>query len=139
MDELQAILNLKAQAREELRRAEEKLRALEVVESMIRESKQPSSTIPVQPKMFSGVKQEEAILHALRLAGRKLTAGEIAQALERGGFKFDTDDPSNSIYATMKKNQKGLYAIEKIGKRTYFGLVEPPKSVKVEAHDDVRQ
>lgn len=58
----------------------------------------------------------------MRLAGRKLTAGEIADALNRGGFKFETDDPANSVYATMKKNQKGLYAVEKIGKRTYFGL-----------------
>ena len=124
MDELQTILGLKEQVSEDIRRAESKLKALETVEKMIRESKQPGALIPIQPKLYASMKQNEAICDVLKTAARKMTAREVAEALQRGGFKFKTDDPSNSVYATMKTNEKGFYASEKVGGRTMFGLAE---------------
>lgn len=124
MDELQTILGLKAQVGEDIRRAEAKLKALDLVEKMIRESKQPGAVIPIQPKLYASMKQDEAISDVLKTAGRKLTAREVAEALQRGGFKFKTDNPSNSVYATMKGNEKGFYTSEKVGGRTMFGLAE---------------
>ncbi|MGH9425183.1 MAG: hypothetical protein ACRD2L_02600 [Terriglobia bacterium] len=131
MDELQTILALKSQVQDDIRKLQDKLRALEVVEKMIRDSKQPGAIVPVAPKTYSDMKQDDAIRHALKAAGRKLTATEIADALRRGGFKFESANPSNSIFATMKKNAKRLYASEKFGKRTVFGLAE--ESQKAEA------
>jgi hypothetical protein len=124
MDELQTILALKSQVQDDMRKLQDKLRALEVVEKMIRDSKQPGAIVPIPPKTYPDMKQDDAIRHALRTAGRKLTATEIADALQRGSFKFQSENPSNSIFATMKKNAKGLYVSEKLGKRTVFGLAE---------------
>jgi len=124
MDELQTILALKIQVQDDVKRLQDKLKALEVVEKMIRDSKQPGSVIPVPAKTYSDVKQDDAICHVLKRAGRRLAASEIADALQRGGFKFESDNPPNSVYATMKKNAKRLYVWEKFGKRTLFGLAE---------------
>jgi hypothetical protein len=124
MDELQTILALKAQVTEDIRKSEAKLRALEIVEKMIRESKETLAVISIQPKLYANMKQDEAICGVLKTAGRKLTAREVAEALQRGGFKFKTDKPDNSVYATMNTNEKGLYSSEKVGSRRVFGLAE---------------
>jgi hypothetical protein len=55
MDELQLIVRLKAQAKEELRKVEEKLHAIDFVGDMIRGSKGTGSPVPVHPRMFSGL------------------------------------------------------------------------------------
>ena len=131
MDELQTILALKGQVTEDIRKSEAKLKALEIVEKMIRESKEPSAVISIQPKLYANMKQDEAICDVLRSAGRKLTAREVAEALQRGGFKFKTDEPSNSVFATMNVNEKGLYSSEKVGSRRMFGLAESAESTKI--------
>jgi hypothetical protein len=124
MDELQTILGLKAQVSEDIRRAESKLRALEIVEKMIRDSKQPGAVIPIQPKLYASMRQDDAIRDVLKTAAHKLTAREVAEALQRGGFKFKTDNPTNSLFATMNTNRKGLYTSEKVGSQRVFGLAE---------------
>lgn len=131
MDELQTIIALKVQVHDDIRKLEDKLKALEVVEKMVRDSKQPGSVVPVVPKAYSNMKQDKAICHVLRNTSRKLGSDEVADALQRGGFKFTSKKPANSIYVTMKKNAKGLYVSEKKGKRTVFGLSE--EEIKVEA------
>ncbi len=121
MHELQTIIRLKSQVSDEIEKARAKLKALEVVEKMIRDSK-ASNVITIQPKAYSNMKQEPALKLVLEAAGKKLSASEIAERMKQGGFKFRSGNPSNSLYVTMKKNAKGLYVSEKDGKRTVFGL-----------------
>jgi len=122
MSELTRILDLKAQAQIELKQAQEKIKALEFVEKMLRDAEHTSNVVEIQPSIYKKLKQEVAVRDVLTRAGKALTASEIADALRCGGFQFTSKDLANSLYATMKKNAKGLYFCEKKGNRTVFGL-----------------
>ena len=122
MNELETILALKTQTQEEIRRMQEKLKALEVVERMVRDSNSPANVVEIQPKIYKDMKQDAAIQDVLRKATRALTAAEITDALKRGGFGFRSANPRNSVYVTLKTNRKGYYEAGKRGKKATFKL-----------------
>jgi len=130
MDELQRLLTLKSEVKDEIRRGEEKLKALEIVEKMMREASERANVVPLQSKQYKNVKQDEAIQDVLRRAPRKLTSKEISDALQRGGYEFDSKKPQESVYSTLHVNSKGLYIKEKVGSTAVFGLAEQKPKVE---------
>src|SRR3989442_16001325 len=115
MNELQGIAALEIQVKQEIKKAEEKLRALELVKKMMRDSKHPSNGVPVESGAYKKMKQRAAIQDVLRRAGKKLSAAEVAEALRSGGYKFKSKEPNNSIYVTLKGDNS--YVSEKYGSR----------------------
>jgi hypothetical protein len=129
MDELQRILRLKRQHQEQLKIIQEKLHAIEVVERMLRDDRAPlAQAEQIPPKRYSGMKQDAAIQDALENAGGPMTAAQIADNLERGGFGFKSKEPKGPVYAALKQNRKGLYTAKKEGQSVLFGLAKWEKA-----------
>jgi hypothetical protein len=129
MSELAGIMELKAQAYIKQKQLAEEIKALEMVERMLRAKEDSPKVVNIQPSIYRKLKQEAAVRDVLTRAGKALTTSQIADALKEGGFLFTSKNLANSLYATMKKNSKGLYFCEKIGGSTVFGLAQ-----KVEAN-----
>ena len=125
MHELERVLGLKRQQQEVIKTAQEKLHALELVERMLTDDRVPQvQAEQIPPKLYNQMKQDAAIQDVLERAGVWMTAAQITDALQRGGFRFTADDPRGSVYAALKQNRKGLYATKKEGQNVVFGLAK---------------
>ena len=122
MDDFQAISTLKRQVKELINRYQQELHALELVERMLMERRQPGAADQTSKKVYRGMKQNEAIQDVLEKAGGPMTAAAIADALERGGFPFKSKDPKGPVYAALKQSRQGLYFSKKDGQNVKFGL-----------------
>jgi hypothetical protein len=127
MHDLQTILSMKREVSDRIKKAQEELHALEVVERMMCERAGPNSAKEIQPKQYRTLTQHQAIGDVLEKAGGPLTAADIAERLQRGGYPFKSKDPKGPIYAALKKdldNPHPRYFFEKKGQIVVFGLVK---------------
>ena len=131
MDELQKLISLKRRAhervtqrQEELRAAQEELRAIEITERLMKEQGNFGDELPIQPKLYKSMKQDDSVQDVLEKSHQPMTARQIATALQRGGFPFSTKNPKDTVYQALKANRKGLFSRKEEGQDLKFGLVK---------------
>lgn len=118
MENLVDLGRLKSRLEQERRAIDEKLHAIALVEQML-----ASETAQVETQVASNVFSEkpikEACVDVVNASERDLTTADVLDLLLRGGAKFTTDRPVNTVAATLNR----LAGSGRIGSRKKRGRV----------------
>lgn len=129
-DDLAALrLKLQRQRRE----IDEKLRAIELVESLLAGSNLavalrqpeliPSETFPGPKAKYEGISLREACRDVLATQGEWCSTHETTEAVMKGGFPFASGTPRGSISTTLSRMEaKGEVERKRVGKKNMWRL-----------------
>lgn len=129
-DELAALrLKLQRQRRE----IDEKLRAIELVESLLAGSDLavalrqpeliPSEIFPGPKAKYEGISLGEACRDVLATQGEWCSTHETTEAVMKGGFPFASGTPRGSISTTLSRMEaKGEVERKRVGKKNMWRL-----------------
>jgi Fe2+ or Zn2+ uptake regulation protein len=118
MDNLVDLGRLKSKLEQERKAIDEKLHAITLVEQMLASETAQVET-QVTSTLFSGKPIKEACVDVVNSSERYLTTADVLDLLLRGGVKFTTDRPVNTVAATLNR----LAASGRIGSRKKGGRV----------------